>query len=169
LVSLIYSVILYPIIYIFPAYVANALPVIFGKGAKPLDFNKKIAGKRIFGDHKTINGTIAGLVGGIIVGYLESVMFGLGYLFAISVALSIGAMVGDLLGSFVKRRLDLKSGHGVPIMDQFGFYVFALIFAFPFGNMPSLYGLVFITILTGILHPLTNVIAHRLKLKKVPW
>ncbi len=54
-------------------------------------------------------------------------------------------------------------------MDQYGFYVVALIFAYSLGNLPSIYGLIFITILTGLLHPITNIIAHALKLKKVPW
>ena len=71
-VGLIYSVIFYPIIYIFPAYVANAVPVLFGKGARPIDFNKSINGKRILGDNKTIRGTLSGIIAGIIVAYLEA-------------------------------------------------------------------------------------------------
>ena len=47
--------------------------------------------------------------------------------------------------------------------------VFALLFAFPLGNLPVWYGIVFIVVLTGLLHPLTNIGANRLKLKAVPW
>jgi CDP-2,3-bis-(O-geranylgeranyl)-sn-glycerol synthase len=167
-VGLIYSVILYPIIFIFPAYAANALPVIFGGGA-PLDFGGMLAGRRIFGDHKTIRGTLSGIIGGILVGYAESLMFGAA-LFPVFVALVIGAIFGDILGSFIKRRLGLKPGHGVPVMDWYGFFIFALVFALPFvSSFPNVYGLIFLVVLTGILHPLTNIIAHRLKLKKVPW
>lgn len=169
MVSLIYSAILYPIIYIFPAYVANALPVIFGGGKDPLDFKKKLGGKRIFGDHKTVRGTLSGLIGGVIVGYLESIVFGLGFMLAVSVLLVVGAIFGDLLGSFIKRRMGWESGRSVPVLDQYGFFVFALVFAFWLGNLPTWYGLIFITVLTGILHMLTNIGAHRLKLKKVPW
>ena len=164
-----YDWIFYPIIYIFPAYAANALPVIFGGGKDPLDLKKKLSGKRVFGDHKTIRGTFSGLIGGIIVGYLESVVFGLSFIFAISVLLTVGAIFGDLLGSFIKRRMGWESGRSVPILDQYGFFVFALIFAFWLGNLPTWYGLVFIVVLTGILHVFTNIIAHKLKLKKVPW
>ncbi len=155
--------------YIFPAYAANALPLLFGGGKDYLDFKKKLFGKRIFGDHKTIMGVLSGIVGGGLAGFIESMIFGLPYLFQIGIALGIGAMVGDLLGSFIKRQMNFKSGHGFPVMDQYGFFVFALIFAFSLGNLPSLYGLIFIIVLTGLLHPLTNVIAHALKLKEVPW
>jgi len=34
--------------------------------------------------------------------------------------------------------------------------IFALIFAFWLGNLPTLYGIAFIVVLTGIMHPLTN-------------
>ncbi len=164
--SLIYNLIIYPIIYIFPAYAANGAPVLFGGGA-PLDFKRKIGGKRIFGDNKTIRGTAAALLIGILAGALESLAFP--FMLKIAILLTIGAIFGDLLGSFIKRRLDFKSGRSFPIMDQFGFVVCALIFAFWLGNLPMLYGLAFIIVLTGVLHPLTNVGAHLLKLKSVPW
>ena len=91
------------------------------------------------------------------------------YMLPIAILSTIGANFGDLLGSFIKRRLGHTSGKSFPIMDQYGFYLFALLFALPLGHLPTLYGLVFITVLTGILHLLTNVGAHRLKLKAVPW
>lgn len=164
--DLLYSLILYPILYIFPAYAANGAPILFGGGA-PLDFKRKWKGKRIFGDNKTIRGTASAIIIGVIAGGLESILFP--YMLPISVLLALGAVFGDLLGSFIKRRMDYKSGHAFPIMDQFGFVIFALIFAFWLGNLPMWYGLVFILVMTGILHPLTNLGAHLLKLKKVPW
>jgi len=166
--TLIYSAILYPIIYIFPAYAANGAPVLFG-GGNPLDFKKKINGKRIFGDNKTINGTAYALIAGIAAGALESLIFGLPYLLPLSILLASGAVFGDLIGSFVKRMLGMKSGASFPVMDQYGFVIFALAFAFRAGHLPTLYGLIFILIITGLLHVLTNVGAHRLRLKSVPW
>ena len=164
--SFLFDLIIYPIIYIFPAYAANGAPILFGGGA-PLDFKRKLGGKRIFGNNKTIRGTAAALLIGILAGALESLAFP--FMLKISILLALGAIFGDLLGSFIKRRLDYKSGRSFPIMDQFGFVVFALIFAFWLGNLPMLYGLAFIIVLTGILHPLTNIGAHLLKLKSVPW
>ncbi len=164
--GLIYNLIIYPIIYIFPAYAANGAPVLFGGGA-PLDFKRKIGGKRIFGDHKTIRGTAAALVIGILAGVIESLAFP--FMLKISIMLTLGAVFGDLLGSFIKRRTGYKSGRSFPIMDQFGFIAFALIFAFWLDSLPLWYGIVFIVVLTGVMHPLTNIGANKLKLKSVPW
>lgn len=163
---LLYSLAVYPIIYILPAYMANSAPVIFG-GGKPLDLNKKFFGKSIFGPHKTIRGLVAGLLAGFAVAGVESIF--LPYMLVIGIMLSIGTHVGDLLGSFVKRRLNMPSGISVPLMDQYLFFVFALLFAFPLDNLPSAYGILFLVVLTGLLHALMNMGAHRLKLKEVPW
>ncbi len=88
---------------------------------------------------------------------------------AIGILLTVGTHIGDLLGSFIKRRIGAKPGVNIPIMDQYLFFVMALLFALPFGHLPSLYGLIFLVILTGILHRLTNIAAHKAKLKDVPW
>lgn len=164
--NLIYSVILYPIIYIFPAYAANGAPVIFG-GSAPLDMKRKFMGKRVFGDHKTIRGTASSIIAGVAAGAIES-LFIPGML-PISVLLTVGANFGDLIGSFAKRRLNLKSGASVPLLDQYGFFVFALLFALPYGSAPGIFGIAFLFVLTGVMHPLTNMGAHLLRLKEVPW
>ncbi|HUC38822.1 MAG TPA: CDP-2,3-bis-(O-geranylgeranyl)-sn-glycerol synthase [Candidatus Acidoferrum sp.] len=165
--NLLYAIILYPIIYIFPAYAANGAPVIFGGGKLPLDLHKKISGKRIFGDNKTVKGTIASLVCGVAVGLIYYPF--LHYMLPIAILLTIGANFGDLLGSFIKRRVGIASGRPIPLLDQYGFFVFALIFAAPLGYLPDVYGIVFLIVLTGILHLLTNMGAHKMRLKKVPW
>ncbi len=164
--NFVYLTFLYPIIYIFPAYAANGAPVLFG-GGKPLDGKAKLWGKRIFGDNKTIRGTLSSLLCGIAVGLVEYPFFH--YMLPIAVLLAVGANVGDLLGSFVKRRLGITHGASFPILDQYGFFVVALIFAFPLGNLPTIYGIIFLVVLTGLAHILTNRGAHKLKLKKVPW
>ncbi len=163
-----YSAVLYPIIFIFPAYAANGVPVIFG-GRKPLDFGKSINGKRIFGDHKTVRGTASSMIAGIAAGAIEALF--LPYMLLASVMLTIGANIGDLLGSFIKRRIGMKPGRSLPIMDQYGFFIFALIFAYPlsYAHFPDVYGIIFLILLTGALHVLTNRGAHKLRLKEVPW
>ena len=164
----IYSIVIYPIIYIFPAYAANGAPVLFG-GGKPLDMGRKINGRRIFGDHKTIRGTASSLIAGIAVGLIEYPF--LHYMLPVAILLTLGANFGDLTGSFIKRQLRIKSGRSFPVMDQYGFFIFAMVFAFaayPVG-IPGLYGLIFLVLLTGITHLMTNMGAYRLKLKEVPW
>ncbi len=69
--DLLYLIVLYPIIYIFPAYCANGAPVLFG-GGRAIDSGKKFRGKRIFGNHKTVKGLISGISSGIIIGLAES-------------------------------------------------------------------------------------------------
>lgn len=164
--SLVYSVFIYPMIFILPAYVANAAPVVFG-GGTPIDMGRKIWGKAIFGRHKTIRGLVAGLLAGFAVAFIES-MF-ISYMLFSGIMLSIGAHAGDLAGSFVKRRIGKKEGEEWPIFDQYLFVAFALAFALPFGRMPNLWGIIFILLITGVLHRLMNVLAHKAKIKDVPW
>jgi CDP-2,3-bis-(O-geranylgeranyl)-sn-glycerol synthase len=170
LLDAIYAIFLYPIIYILPAYVANGAPVLSKgrwRGKWPLDFGRKINGKRIFGKNKSIPGTLLSLAAGLIIGLIEYPF--LPYMLAIAVMLAIGANAGDLAGSFIKRMSGVASGRSIPILDQYGFLVGAFAFALPLGMLPSLYGIIFIVVLTGVLHVLTNRGAYRLKLKEVPW
>jgi CDP-2,3-bis-(O-geranylgeranyl)-sn-glycerol synthase len=162
----IYSFLLYPIMFILPAWVANGAPVIFGGGA-PVDLGRKIGGKRIFGDHKTMRG----LAGGVGSGFAAALAISLfaPALLATGIALTIGAHAGDLFGSFIKRRLNKKEGASWAVFDQYLFLVFALLFALPLGNLPGLVGIAVIVVLTGVLHKATNVMAHRARIKEVPW
>jgi CDP-2,3-bis-(O-geranylgeranyl)-sn-glycerol synthase len=161
-----YLIIIYPLVYILPAYAANGAPVIFG-GGRPLDLRKRFRKKRIFGNSKSIRGAIAGIIAGMAVGIAESQVFP--YLLYVSIALSMGAIFGDLLGSFIKRQAGMKPGTTVPFLDQYGFFIFALLFALPLGNLPTLYGFLFLLLLTGPLHLIANICANALRLKKVPW
>ena len=162
-----YLIILYPIIFILPAYVANGAPVLFG-GGTPIDLNKNLGGKPIFGKHKTIKGLVSGIAAGILIGFAESLFPAYGFMFLIGIFQSVGAHVGDLLGSFIKRQRGVKAGRRF-LLDPYLFLVFAILFSIPFGHLPDLLGVAFLLVLTGIMHPLTNLIAHALKLKEVPW
>ncbi len=164
--SLLYTVIIYPIIFILPAWVANGAPVIFG-GGTPLDFGRKLGKKPIFGKHKTVRGTLAGFIAGFIIAGIESQFFP--SLLLTGVMLTTGTMLGDLLGSFIKRRLGKREGYDMFLMDQYLFFLLALVFALPFGNFPVYQGLLVLVILTGVLHRGLNILAHKVNLKKVPW
>ncbi|MEM4587082.1 MAG: CDP-2,3-bis-(O-geranylgeranyl)-sn-glycerol synthase [Candidatus Jordarchaeales archaeon] len=63
--------------YILPAYAANGLAVIFGRGKRfnmPLDLGRNfIDGKRLFGDGKTLRGFVGGVVAGTFVGAAQSI------------------------------------------------------------------------------------------------
>jgi CDP-2,3-bis-(O-geranylgeranyl)-sn-glycerol synthase len=152
--------------FIFPAYCANALPVLVG-GGLPLDFGKNfIDGKPIFGKNKTFRGFFFGLAIGTAVGLLETVLFGYPILFGL--LLSIGALLGDLFGAFVKRRLGIAPGGLLPVVDQVDFIIGAILFALPLGIV-SWELAVAALIITPPIHILTNFAAYKLGLKNNPW
>ena len=152
--------------FIFPAYCANAAPVI-GKGKKPMDFGRDFLDqKRIFGSNKTFRGFFTGLLIGSTVGLVDCLLFGYPLFFAL--ATPFGALLGDLGGAFIKRRLSLVPGALLPVVDQIDFVVGALVFALPFMAI-SLQLVLAVLLITPPLHLLTNYGAYKLKLKKNPW
>jgi len=165
--------ILYALYYILPAYCANASPVVFG-GGKPIDFGRRFFdNKPIFGPHKTYRGFISGVLTGTVVGWVQENLAPLVGLpqgsTLLGFLMSLGALVGDLFGSFLKRRLDLKPGAALPIVDQLDFVLFALLFVSPLRSLPSPIGIATIIVLTIPIHLLTNFIACLLRLKDIPW
>ncbi len=62
--------------FIFPAYCANAAPVLAG-GGRQMDFGRNFFdGKPIFGKNKTFRGFFFGLAIGVFVGLVEGMVFG---------------------------------------------------------------------------------------------
>jgi CDP-2,3-bis-(O-geranylgeranyl)-sn-glycerol synthase len=155
--------------FIFPAYCANAAPVL-GKGKKPMDFGRNLwDGKRVFGAHKTFRGFFVGWAIGIFVGMVEGVVFGFdNYSVAFAVLTPLGALLGDLTGAFVKRRLSIAPGGLLPVVDQVDFVVGALVFALPLMAV-SWELAVTVLLITPPIHLFTNFLAYKLKLKKHPW
>ena len=159
--------------FIFPAYCANAAPVIFG-GGQPIDFGKTFFdGKPFLGSHKTFRGFLAGLVVGTLVGLaqtliFEHVLFEYGTQFRYTVflgfMLSLGAVTGDLIESFIKRRLNRSPGKPLPIADQIDFILGAFLFSIPV-SPPSLLSAVIILLVTIPIHLLTNLGAALLNMK----
>ena len=164
--------IFYALYYIFPAYCANGAPVLFG-GGRPIDGGKAfLDGRPLFGPHKTVRGFVSGLLIGTFVGWVQeaygpSVGLPQGSL-VLGFALSLGALTGDLLGSFIKRRLNLKSGAHLPVSDQLDFVLMALVFSLSVQPPTLMYALI-IVVLTAPIHLMVNAMAYLLRLKKAPW
>lgn len=154
--------------FIFPAYVANAVPVLAG-GGRPLDCGKSfLDGKPIFGKNKTIRGFLIGLIMGTAAGLAESLAFD--YPPSFGFLISLGALVGDLVGAFVKRRLGLAPGELLPVVDQVDFMVGAIVFSLPISLQWLSWELVVTAlIMTPPIHLLTNFAAYKLGLKSNPW
>lgn len=153
---------------VFPAYCANAIPVIAG-GGRPIDLGKKfLDGKPIFGKNKTVRGFFAGLIVGSVVGFGESVLFNYPIFFGLT--LSLGALSGDLIAAFIKRRLGFAPGALLPVIDQIDFVVGAILFFSLFSKRTLSWELIIIMlIITPPLHMSTNIAAYKMGLKSNPW
>jgi len=164
------------ILFLLPAFFANAVPVIFG-GGPPIDFNKNfIDGKRLFGEGKTYKGFFSGVLFGILVGLIEFFVLNDIFLLLIAIGASLGTMIGDLFGSFIKRRIGLDRGKPSLILDQLMFIIFALIFSYnyiissgTYVDIISIPSILLILLITFFMHKFSNVVANKLGLKKVPW
>jgi CDP-2,3-bis-(O-geranylgeranyl)-sn-glycerol synthase len=157
------------LIFIFPAYCANAVPVLAG-GGLPMDFGKNFFdGRRVFGTNKTFRGFFFGWGVGFLVGIVEVLVFGLGqYGIMLSILTPLGALCGDLAGAFLKRRLNISPGGLLPIIDQINFVVGAVLFALPLGIVSWELALT-VLLLTPPIHLFTNFLAFKMKLKSNPW
>jgi len=164
------------LVFLIPVYIANSAPVVLGGGA-PMDFRAVLSdGRRVLGQGKTIRGFVGGVLAGTVAGGIIAAAYQLPYFagpseqFVAGFVLSLGAMVGDSFGSFAKRRMDIESGK--PFWpDTVLFLIVALVLVFPFASAElwQPFNIIFFLLLTVVLHPLTNALANRLGLKKVPW
>jgi CDP-2,3-bis-(O-geranylgeranyl)-sn-glycerol synthase len=169
------------------AWIANATPVL-GGGGRPIDGGRVFRdGHRILGDGKSIRGFIVGVFFGTLVGvaqfisapYLRPILAQfvtitpeMDYVLSISIPaaflLSVGALTGDVVGSFIKRRVKVKSGDPSPFLDQLGFIIIALIFAYPVMIPSPIFVIILILTTLGI-HWLSNALGYLLGFKKNPW
>jgi len=169
----------YALFFIFPAYVANAAPVILG-GGRAIDGGKTLSdGKPIFGSHKTVRGFAAGIIAGTLTSVAQNAVLQLSALsdfvppFSFSLWLgfliSFGALMGDLVHSFVKRRIGIAEGAPLPVADQLDFVVGAVLFSFLAPSPLPLLTIFIILIITLPVHLLTNLFAYVVGVKKTPW
>jgi len=164
-----------------PAYVPNPVAALFG-GGTPVDLGRNYSdGRRVFGDGKTYRGFVAGVVAGIGVGLFQmwlSGAYNLGYLpehtLMTVIILPVGALLGDLVKSFFKRRLGKDQGEKWPVADMYDLVAGSLLLllsvdpAWTLANV-TLPVLLFILILTPILHRSVNIIGFLFRVKEVPW
>ena len=169
------------LLFILPAYAANAAPVLLG-GHFPIDGGRRAwDGRPIFGQSKTWLGLAGGLAAGSLAVVLEAhLLRGTSldlwsghaewYVFS-GVALAAGALLGDLAGSFIKRRLGVKAGQPSWLLDQLPFLLFALAAVWPLGIVFVFEwaSLLFLILATLILHRAANAFAHASGIKRVPW
>ena len=162
---------------ILPAYCANLFPVLL-KGKHPIDFKKNfIDGFRLFGNGKTIEGFFGGIFFGSFIGLLliysqpfiqQFHILQFQHNLLTVLLLTTGAIFGDIIGSFIKRRFRIKRGDSAPLLDQLDFLIFALIVLSIITNL-NFYWIIFLVIITPLIHYSANICAFILKLKDKPW
>ncbi|MEN2999001.1 MAG: CDP-2,3-bis-(O-geranylgeranyl)-sn-glycerol synthase [Acidilobaceae archaeon] len=155
------------LLFIFPAMIANATPVIAG-GKMPIDMGINfVDGRRLLGRGKTWEGLLAGILAGTFTGALLSVLHS--DMWWVGFTVSVGAMAGDIAASFLKRRLNMESGDPAPLLDQLNYYIGAVVALYLAGYQFTLPVLLVLAAIAGALHLLANVLAFILGLKEHPW
>jgi CDP-2,3-bis-(O-geranylgeranyl)-sn-glycerol synthase len=177
------NIILQCFYFMLPAYFANMAPVMvkktFNKLAFPIDFNRKINNKPVFGKNKTFRGLIFGVLFAIITAFIQFLFYRNNIFTDISIAdysgwlllgflMGAGAVLGDLAESFVKRRMNYKPGKSFIPWDQTDFVIGALIFVYPI-IMLSLNKIIIILLLSFVLHIIVNHIAFYIGVRKERW
>ena len=165
-----------------PAYFANMAPVIVKRVnflVHPVDFNKKLGNKPIFGNNKTFRGLFFGVLFAVIISYLQFVGYSTEFLRGISFfsygnwlmfgfLMGIGALTGDLVKSFFKRRIGISPGAKFIPFDQSDFVIGSLVFIMP---VFALTWKIFLTslALSFLLDILVNHAAFYLKIRSEKW
>lgn len=164
-----------------PVWLANMSPAIAGSAFKnfsPLDFGKSIGSQRILGDGKTFEGLLTGIVIGAIIATIElyfSKQLNMpSYSLIAIITMPAGALFGDLIASFLKRRLDIKRGSALPIIDQLDFVIGAWLLTIIFDynwyvNHFTIPVIMFTLVITGIFHFIFNVIGYKIGVCNEPW
>jgi len=168
--------------FILPAYFANMAPVIVKKIdflKIPIDFNKTMNNKPIFGKKKTFRGLVFGVLFAIVIAYLQFLLYKKNIFVGISIVdysnwlligflMGFGAIFGDLIESFVKRRLEYEPGKPFVPFDQTDFVIGALIFVYPIANL-GLNKILIILLLSFVLHIAVNHFAFYTKIREEKW
>ncbi len=159
---------------LIPAYFANMAPVfsnkLFGFKANPIN-------EKLFGANKTYRGFISGILSAMIIIYLQSALYSFEFFNSISLLdyyninlllygffFGFGALFGDLIKSFIKRRINIKSGAPFIPFDQIDYTLGAFIILSP------LYFDIFVFLigisLSFFLNILVNYIGYKLKFRE---
>ena len=172
--------------FFLPGYFANMLPSIVGdlklfENLKvPLDFKKKIKGKRILGDHKTLRGLIFGMLGGMLCAIFQSFFYQYSFFKNLSLVdynfknaiilgflLSFGVLLGDILFSFFKRQKNIPPGKPWIPFDEIDYTFGVFLIGAPFLPL-ALKDWFFLFLINLFLHFGGNILGFILGLRKKP-
>lgn len=142
----------------------------------PVDFNLNFRGKRLLGDNKTYRGFFIGIVMAIIVVHIQKILYSTTSSFSLinyseinvvlfGFLLGFGALFGDAVKSFFKRQRGIKPGVSWPPFDQIDWIVGTILLASLYISIPWQY-IIIAFVLFGLLHPMLNLAAYYLHIKK---
>ncbi len=165
---------------VLPAYVANGAAPVFG-GERRMDFGKKFMGRELLGAGKTWEGFLFAVFAGALVGFVQMLLWQslnqttarMGFYLPVLSTASIllipfFGMFGDLVASFFKRRLGVKRGESVPIVDQLDFMLFSIPVAVILVEL-SVLSIIILVVVTPPVHYLFNLLGYQIGVKEVPW
>lgn len=165
---------------VLPAYLPNSAAVVTG-GGPPIDGGRTWRGARVLGDGKTWRGAAGGIGAGVLLALaLNGVVEAIGVhwlpMFSVraAVGLSVGAVLGDMAASFIKRRTGRERGAPFPVVDQLDFLAGALVVgllvdpAWMLSTFTAA-GVVFVLVVTPLVHLGANRVAYWAGLKDEPW
>ena len=170
-----------------PAGLANVAAFFSGKipflkrYAYPVDFGRKLKGKRILGSHKTIRGFVAGIIIAIAAVYLEIFLYTtmpwirsivpLDYTKINPILLGtlsgLGALAGDAIKSFFKRQVNVPPGKSWVPFDQIDYIVGGIVFTMFYIRLTPM-DYLWLFLLWSLMHPFTTFLGFVLRLKKSP-
>lgn len=154
-----------------PPLIRN-LPIL----STPVDFGCTLRGRRITGDNKTYRGLFGGILIAIIIAYLQKIFYNQMFEYSLidyskanfitlGILLGGGALLGDVLKSFIKRQLDIQPGNNWIPFDQIDWVLGAMILVSFYAEL-SIYTVIGILLLFGILHPIVNYIGFLIGVRK---
>lgn len=165
---------------VLPAYLPNSAAVITG-GGPPIDGGRTWRGARVLGDGKTWRGAAGGITAGFLLAMaLNAVIASLGinwlpvFPMTAAIGLATGAVLGDMAASFIKRRSGRERGAPFPVVDQLDFLAGALAVVVVIDPVWTLStftvpGVVFVLVITPLVHLGANRVAYWTGLKDEPW
>jgi len=165
-----------------PAYFANMAPVMIRKinlFSYPVDFNKRLGNKPVFGKNKTFRGLVFGIAFAVVVAYIQHSFYDANFFRGVSFfdyknwllfgfLMGSGALIGDLVKSFFKRRLGIKPGERFIPFDQTDFVIGSLLLIMPVFSL-TLGIFAASLLLSFVLHIITNHLAFYLKVRNEKW
>jgi CDP-2,3-bis-(O-geranylgeranyl)-sn-glycerol synthase len=164
-----------------PAYLPNSVAAVLG-GGRAIDGGRVFSdGRRIFGDGKTWRGLFSGIIAGIAIGIIQiKARDATGLLMLpeltlpVVILLAAGALLGDLVKSFFKRRLNKEQGAEWLLADQYDFVLgaFSMLLLFQYEWVITTITpliLLWILLITPLLHRVVNIIGYLTGVKDVPW